>query len=172
MPQYILGIYPDRGLMARVVDALADAGVDHRNISVAVRDEGEEDVSRRAERSEEDLPFPELAIHSAWERLGWQGGARPPYRDHVAPQIEYAINVAGPLAISIGGAQIGATAGGLVGALTDYGFELDTAREYYSQVVDGSALIMVRTDASEAAPVREALLRFEPATAAERFRAY
>jgi len=172
VPEYLLGIYPDRGIAERVVDALEDAGVPAADVSLAVRDAGEEELSRRAEPIEEGLPFPELATHSAWERLGWQGGARPPYRDHVAPQIDYALLVAGPLAISIGGAQLGASAGGLVGALTDYGFELDTARAYYQRVVDGEALIMVRCEPQGAPTVSRVLAEFDPAEFGQRFRPY
>ena len=172
MPQYILGIYADRGAARRVIDALGEQGVPSADISLVVREKSEEDVSRRAERRDEDVPFPELAIHSAWERLGWQGGARPPYRDQVAPQIDYALLAAGPIAISIGGAQLGASAGGVVGTLADYGFELDLAREYYTRVVEGAALVMVRTAEERAAAVRDVIARFEPVAAAERQRAY
>src|SRR5262245_32783812 len=115
MPHFIAGVYRDRGLAERVITSLEEIGVSHADISLVVRQTAEEDVTTRDELDAQESPFVGLAVHSAWERLGWQGGARPAYRDRVPPNIQLAILAAGPIAIGLGGAQVGAIAGGVVG---------------------------------------------------------
>jgi hypothetical protein len=148
VPLFIAGLFRDRGQAERVVTSLLDAGVPSSEISFAAREDSEEDVGERNELSEEDTPFAELARHSAWERLGWQGGARPAYRDKVAPKIDIAFIAAGPVAIAIGGAQLGAAAGGLVGAIGNFGFTLEQSREWYNRLAEGRAWVCVRTSTS------------------------
>jgi hypothetical protein len=133
----------DRGLADRVITALLDSGVPSSEISLAAREEAGEDVTERDEADATE--FRDLATHSAWERLGWQGGARPPYRDKVAPDIEMAFVAAGPLAIAIGGAQLGACSGGMVGSMNNFGFPLDLTKQWYERLVQGQSWVMVRT---------------------------
>jgi len=170
LPLFIAGMVRDRGLADRVVTALLDAGVPSGEISLCVREEAEEDVMERDELSPEDNRFVPLAVHSGWERLGWLHGARPAYRDVIAPDVQMVILTAGPLAIAIGGAQVGATGGGVVGSMTNFGFTHETAREWYGRVVDGAAWLMVRTSESDAAPVRQVFERFRPELRAESLR--
>lgn len=145
MPLFIGGLFRDRGQAERVVTALLGAGVPSGEISIAVREKAEEDVADREELAGEAHAFTSLATHSAWERLGWPGGARPAYRDKFPPDIEMAFVVAGPIAIAIGGAQLGATSGGVVGSMTNFGFLHDLARQWYDRIVEGQAWVMVRT---------------------------
>src|SRR5262245_31107271 len=98
MPHFIAALYRDRGLAERVITALEESGVAHQEISLVVREAAEEDVTTRDTIDPAESPFVGLAVHSAWERLGWQGGARPAYRDRVPPNIQLAILAAGPIA--------------------------------------------------------------------------
>jgi hypothetical protein len=170
VPLFIAGLFRDRGLADRVVTALLDAGVSSGEISLCVREEAEEDMTERDELSTEESRFVPLAVHSAWERLGWLSGARPAYRDVIAPDVEMVLLTAGPLAIGIGGAQVGATAGGVVGTMTNFGFTHDTARDWYARIVDGAAWIMVRTPESQAGPIRQVFERYRPELPAESLR--
>lgn len=170
MPLYVAGLFRDRGIAERVIRTLVDAGVPDGEISLAVREEAEEDVTQRRELAAGQPEFAALAVQSAWERLGWHGGARPPYRDHVAPDVQYTILTAGPAAIAIGGAQVGASAGGLVGAMANFGFALDTARTWYDAIVGGRAWIMVRTAPGVADPVRRVFGKYAPEVHAESMR--
>jgi hypothetical protein len=170
VPLFIAGMYRDRGLAERVVRALLDSGVPEGEISLAVREEAEEDVRDRAGVHEPGSPSAALAVQSAWERLGWLSGARPPYRNRIAPQIDHAILAAGPLAIAIGGAQVGASAGGVTGAMANFGFPLDLAKDWYQSLLDGQAWIMVRTGVPDAARARGVLERYSPALPAESLR--
>lgn len=170
MPHFIAALYRDRGLAERVIHTLLDAGVSSGDLSLAVREVVEEEISERDEFVSSEQAFPELAIHAAWERMGWQGGARPAYRDRVPPNIELAILAAGPLAIGLGGAQLGATAGGIIGGITNFGFNLEQAREWYERIVDGQAFLVTRADAEQLEKRRAVITRFQPETAAEVFR--
>lgn len=153
MPLFIAGLFRDRGQAERVVAALQDLEISSKDISVVFREEAEEDLTGR-DPAEEDVAFAALATHSAWERLGWAGGARPPYRDKVAPKIEMAFVAAGPVAIAIGGAQLGACSGGIVGSMSNFGFPHDLARQWHGRIIDGRAWVMVRTSEREGDRVR------------------
>lgn len=170
MPLFIAGMFRDRGLAERVITALLDAGVHSDDISLVVREEAEEDVTMRGELAEGGNEFAALAIHSAWERLGWQGGARPPYRDTIPPDIDLALLAAGPIAIAIGGAQLGACSGGIVGSMSNFGFTHETARQWYSRLIDGQAWIMVRTTEPEGGKIRPILDRYQPDLRADSLR--
>ncbi len=170
LPLFVAGMFRDRALADRVITALLDAGVPSSEISLAVRERAEEDVSRRGEEEDADNPFAELAVHSAWERLGWQGGARPAYRDRIPPDIELAILAAGPLAIAIGGAQVGAAAGGVPGTMTNFGFTHEMARQWYGRIIEGQAWVMVRTNLDEGDKVRKILDRFQAELRADSLR--
>lgn len=155
MPVFIGGIFRDRGLAERVITALLDAGVPSSEISLVAREAAEEDLNARAELAGEDGRFKSLALQSAWERLGWQGGARPAYRDSIPPNIEMAFVAAGPLAIAIGGAQLGAASGGIVGSMTNFGFQHELARDWYGRIVDGKAWVMVRTNQAQSGKIKQ-----------------
>jgi hypothetical protein len=170
LPLFIGGMFRDRGLAERVITALLDAGVPSDDISLVVREEAEEDVNVRDDLAEAGNEFAALAIHSAWERLGWQGGARPPYRDTIPPDIDLALLAAGPIAIAIGGAQLGACSGGIVGSMSNFGFTHETARQWYSRLIDGQAWVMVRTTEPEAGRTRQIFDRYQPDLRAESLR--
>lgn len=170
LPLFIAGLFRDRALAERVVTALLDAGVPSGEISFVARELSEQDVTDRGDWAGEDNQFTNLAVHSGWERLGWLGGARPSYRDRIPPNIDMAFLAAGPLAIAIGGAQQGATAGGIVGSMTNFGFTHDTARQWYAKIVDGQAWVMVRTKTKDAEPVRRVFAKYQPEVGAESLR--
>src|SRR6476646_1925570 len=153
-------MFRDRGLAERVITALLDSGVPSDDVSLVVREVAEEDVSVRDELSDEKNEFAALAVHSAWERLGWQGGARPPYKDTIPPDIEMAFLAAGPIAIAIGGAQLGACSGGIIGSMSNFGFLHDTGRQWYGRIVDGQAWVMVRTTEAAEGTVRPLFDRY------------
>jgi hypothetical protein len=62
---------------------------------------------------------------------------------------------AGPLAIAIGGAQLGACSGGIVGSMTNFGFTHELARQWYSRIAGGNAWVMVRTDSGGSTKVKQ-----------------
>lgn len=170
MPVFIAGIFRDRGQAERVVGALQDAGFPSDDISVAVREYAEQDVSERSPEADDANQFGQLGVHSAWERLGWQGGARPAYRDKFPPNIEMAFIAAGPIAIAIGGAQLGACSGGLVGSMGNFGFTLEHARKWYAKLVEGRAWVMIRTTEDQTPKARQVLEKYGPDLSAQSIR--
>lgn len=56
------------------------------------------------------------------------------------------IAAAGPLATTLSGAAIGATGGGIVGALTGAGIPEENAKEYEKYLKDGKILLLVDID--------------------------
>jgi hypothetical protein len=160
LPLFVAGLLRDRGVAERLITSLIDSGISSGEISLAVREVAEEDVTERDEiaagvgAGEGGNEFAALAVHSAWERLGWLGGARPPYRDTIPPDIEFAILTAGPLAIAIGGAQVGASGGGIVGSMGNFGFPLGLAKEWYDRIVKGHAWVMVRASEGDERKLR------------------
>lgn len=170
VPVFIGGIFKDRGQAERVINAVQDAGIPSSEISLAAREMAEEDLNDRALGDADSGPFRELALQSAWERLGWQGGARPAYRNAIPPNIDMAFVAAGPIAIAIGGAQLGACSGGLVGSMTNFGFTHELARQWYARISEGGAWVMVRTDEKQAPKVKQLFEKFKWDLAAESLR--
>jgi hypothetical protein len=164
--RFISGIFTDRAQAQRVVRALMEGGVPSRQISLAVRERRAEDIGRRDESEEATAtPFSDISLSAAWEWVGWQNSALPPYRTKVAPDVEMVILLAGPMAISLGGPQVAATGGGLVGAVANFGFSLEVAQGYQQRVHDGAALIMV--GAEEDAQIESVRRTFDRFTAEE-----
>jgi hypothetical protein len=159
--RFICGIFGDRAQAQKVIRALIDSGISSRQISLAVREPRSEDVGRRDEAEETPTPFTGVSLSSAWERVGWQNSALPPYRTKIAPDVTEVILMAGPMAISLGGPQVGATGGGLVGSVANFGFPLELARDYERRIHEGAALVMVSVNDAQMAPVRGTLDSFQ-----------
>lgn len=78
---------------------------------------------------------------------------------------------AGPLFTTLGGAGLGAVAGGIIGALNEAGVPREEARSYQDDVRAGCILLVVQTDEAAAERVREILDRNGLAQRAEDARA-
>lgn len=159
MGRFVAGLFEDRAQAERVVQALQDAGVSHRAISFVVRERASEDV---AGRDAEDVPsaFSDVALSAAWDRVGWQNSALPPYRTKIAPDVRMVLVAAGPIALSIGGPQVGATGGGVVGAITNFGVPLEVSQRYQERIHEGAALVAVTFAEGNPEPVRRILEQF------------
>jgi hypothetical protein len=142
MPRFIAAAFPDRAQAARVVQALQDAGIPSGDISLVAREFQSEDVSDR-DRTDQDSAFTGMAVSAAWDRVGWQVGGLPEFRTQVARDVTMFIMAAGPIAISLGGAQIGATGGGIVGSLNNFGFPLEVGRDFEQRIHQGQPLVGV-----------------------------
>jgi hypothetical protein len=142
MPRFIAAAFPDRAQAARVVQALQDAGIPSGDISLVAREFLSEDASER-DHADEDSAFTGMAVSAAWDRVGWQVGGLPEFRTQVAPDVDMVIIAAGPIAISLGGAQIGATGGGIVGSLNNFGLQLEVGRNFEQRIHQGQPLVGV-----------------------------
>lgn len=161
MARFIAAAFADRAQADRVIVALKDAGIASGDISLVVRERASEDVR---DRDQEKSPFTGLAVSAAWDRVGWQVGGLPEFRTQVAPDVKLAILCAGPIAISLGGAQVGATGGGIVGSLNNFGIPLEIGRDFERRIHEGQPLIGVLFTADSPAEnvriARDTLERF------------
>ena len=142
MGRFVAGLFEDRAQAEKVIQALQDAGISHRAISLMVRERESEDVARRGEE-ETPSAFTGEAVSAAWDRVGWQNSARPDYQTKVAPDVKMVIIAAGPMALALGGPQVGATGGGIVGVAANFGVPLETAKRYEQRIHAGAALVGV-----------------------------
>ncbi len=142
MPRFIAATFSDRAQAERVVYALKDAGIPSKDISLVARETISEDVRERDREDEKSL-FTGLAVSAAWDRVGWQVGGLPEFRTKVAPDVTMVLIAAGPIAISLGGPQVGAVGSGLVGSLNNFGIPLEVGREFQERVHEGQPLIGV-----------------------------
>lgn len=142
MPRFIAAVFEDRAQADRVVHALQDAGIARKDISLVAREGLSEDVRHRDEPDEHSA-FTGMAVSAAWDRVGWQVGGLPNFRSQVAPDVDVVIIAAGPIAISLGGAQVGATGGGIVGSLNNFGIPLEVGRAFERRIHEGQPLVGV-----------------------------
>ncbi len=98
---------------------------------------------RERDRADENSAFTGMAVSAAWDRVGWQVGGLPEFRTEVAPDVEVVIIAAGPIAISLGGPQVGATGGGIVGSLNNFGIPLEVGRDFDRRIHEGQPLVGV-----------------------------
>src|SRR5690242_13235253 len=163
MPRFIAAAFADRAQAERVVHALQDAGIARKDISLVAREGLSEDVRDR-DRADENSAFTGMAVSAAWDRVGWQVGGLPEFRTQVAPDVKLVIIAAGPIAISLGGAQIGATGGGIVGSLNNFGIPLPIGRDFERRIHEGQPLVGVlftpESRSSDVQTARQTLERF------------
>jgi hypothetical protein len=88
--------------------------------------------------------------------LGGVGGLLLSFAGLAIPGIGPVL-AAGPILAALGGAGIGAAAGGLIGALTESGIPHEHAEHYEESVRRGDILLTVRADATRADRAAEIL---------------
>jgi hypothetical protein len=142
MARFIAAAFVDRAQADRVIYALKDAGIASPDISLVARERSGEDLRDR-DREDENSAFTGLAVSAAWDRVGWQVGGLPEFRTQVAPDVNLVIIAAGPIAISLGGPQVGATGGGIVGSLNNFGIPLEVGRDFERRIHEGQPLVAV-----------------------------
>lgn len=71
----------------------------------------------------------------------------------VAGPLAAALGFTGAAATTVAGAATGAAAGGLIGALSQYGISEADAHLYEERIKKGEALVVCKTDSSDAATV-------------------
>jgi hypothetical protein len=163
MARFLAAAFADRAQADRVVHALQDAGIARADISLVAREAIAEDLRDRDKADERDA-FTGIAVSAAWDRVGWQVGGLPNFRTQVAPDVEMVIIAAGPIAISLGGAQVGATGGGIVGSLNNFGIPLPLGRDFERRIHEGQPLVGIlftpESPRSDVQTARQTLERF------------
>ncbi|MFN2378153.1 MAG: DUF3341 domain-containing protein [Candidatus Binatia bacterium] len=143
MSKAILCIATTLNQARNITDSLKSAGFNQDDISVLLADEEETSHFARTE----DTRVPEGAATGASAggllggALGWLVGAGALAIPGAGPFL-----AAGPILSALGGLAVGATAGGVGGALVGVGIPDEDAKRYESRLRDGNILISVHTD--------------------------
>jgi hypothetical protein len=161
----VAGLFESPGTASRAIDDLRSLGVDPGHVSVIARD-------KEQARDVADQTGAEVATGAATGAglgallggaAGWLVGIGALAIPGIGP-----IVAAGPIAAALGtagataaaGAGIGVVAGGLIGALTGWGFSEAEARAYQEGVERGDILLAVEVpDNDDAGRVEDAFKR-------------
>jgi hypothetical protein len=147
----VTAVYADPETARRAVEALIEAHINPREISVVMADRS----GRHAIPIEHDTGVAEgLTIGGTLgAALGATAGALLATGILAAPGIR--VLAAGPLLAALRSAIAGMSAGGLVGALGGLGFWKDEADLHAEAVREGAVLLAVRADGERTQQLRE-----------------
>ncbi len=153
----VVGIFDSMNQAENAVRALESAGISRGDISVVAN----KNTSGSDETTGSETATTAGASHVATDAgigaaLGGVGGLLLAFAGLAVPGIG-PILVAGPILAALGGAGIGAVAGGVIGALTEAGVPEDEAHYYAEGVRRGQVLVTVHTDESRADQARQVL---------------
>lgn len=153
-------VFDDYNTAEDVVDDLEDAGFAHDQISIVGRKGEHEDAGDGA---------------ATGATLGGVAGAGAGLLASLGliaiPGIGPLV-AAGVLATTLAGAATGAVAGGLLGALVEYGVSEEEAPVYAETVRRGGTLVSVRADESKADQAEVIMRKHNPIDMQQRGRAY
>lgn len=158
MSKAILCIATTQNQARSITDSLKDAGFSNDDISVLLADKGETSDFAR----EEDTRVPEGAATGASAggllggALGWLVGIGTLAIPGAGPFL-----AAGPILSALGGLAVGATAGGVGGALVGVGIPDEDAKRYESRLRGGNILLSVHTDDDDDAARAKAIFERE-----------
>src|SRR5664279_1658649 len=142
----VYGIYLNRPMVERAVDALKEAGFRNADISVLLPESG----GTKEFAVEKETKAPEGATTGAGTgavvggALGWLAGIGALAIPGVGPFI-----AAGPIMAALAGAGVGGAVGGVAGALVGMGIPEYEAKRYEGRVKKGGILLSVHSDSSD-----------------------
>lgn len=148
------GVFQNADEASRAIEKLRDLGYDKSDISVMAKDSDKVDELKNNTNSDVTEEGSKRG-NNAGKGLGigaGTGGVLGGIAGLIAEIGLLAIPgigvlaAAGPLATTLSGAAIGATGGGLVGALTGAGIPKENAQEYEKYLKEGHVLLLVKVD--------------------------
>ena len=153
----VVGIFDSMTEAESAVRALESAGISRDDVSVVAN----KNTAGSAETVGSGTPTTVTTSNVATDvgigaALGGVGGLLLSFAGLAIPGIG-PILAAGPIIAALGGAGIGAVAGGIIGALTEAGVPEDEAHYYAEGVRRGQVLVTVRTDETRADQARQIL---------------
>lgn len=153
----VVGIFDSMTEAENAVRALESAGISRDDVSVVANKHtagsAETVGSGTATTATTSNVATDAGIGAA---LGGVGGLLLAFAGLAVPGIG-PILAAGPIIAALGGAGIGAVAGGIIGALTEAGVPEDEAHYYAEGVRRGQVLVTVKTDETRADQARQIL---------------
>lgn len=157
----VVGIFDDMGSAESAVRELESSGISRDDVSIVANKNVEhDDTSSYAGKADTE---PAGASHVAADAgigaaLGGVGGLLLSFVGLAIPGVGPVLAI-GPIVAALGGAGIGAVAGGVIGALTESGVPEEDAQYYAEGVRRGQVLVTVHTDESWAEEARQVLDR-------------
>ncbi|OLZ12279.1 general stress protein [Sulfobacillus thermosulfidooxidans] len=139
MEKTVVGAFKNHDDAEKTVDELKKRGVPEKDISLVARHDGHTQAGH-----------PDSDMHNLSSGIGW-GGTLGGVTGLLAGVGALAIPGVGPIIAAgpLAATLTGAVAGGLAGALMDYGIPSNESHEYETRLKEGDVLLMVRADAPE-----------------------
>lgn len=152
----VYGIFKDRSVLDRTVDALKLAGFRNSDISVLMSDSNSthEFAHKKETKAPEGVTTGATAGVAIGGALGWLAGIGALAIPGIGPFI-----AAGPIMGALAGAGVGGVVGGISGALVGMGIPEYEAKRYEGLVKGGGILCSVHTDNSEWASKAKSILK-------------
>ena len=145
LPQTIIGVFSSRSSAENAVSTLRKQGFTNEEINIISKKQGHQESG---ENTDDDIMDGTLTGGT----LGGIGGLLLGAGALMIPGIG-PIVAAGPIAAAIGGA----IAGGITGGLIDWGIPAEESHHYEQEVIQGSILAIIRTDATKVNSVAQIL---------------
>jgi hypothetical protein len=156
----VVGVFDNIHDANSAVSALENAGFSRDDISVIANKNASAEYER-TEQGKTDKTSVVASDAGIGAALGGVGGLLWSFAALAIPGVGPVLAL-GPLAAALGGAGIGAVAGGIIGALTESGIPESEASNYAEVVRRGQVLVSVRTDGMRADQAREILDDYGP----------
>lgn len=158
----VVGIFDDMNSAESAVRELQGSGISRDDISI-VANQNVQSATGASYGGAADTTPAEGVGHVAADAgigaaLGGVGGLLLSFVGLAIPGVGPVLAM-GPLVAALGGAGIGAVAGGVIGALTETGVPEEEAQYYAEGVRRGQVLVTVHTDEARAESAREVLDR-------------
>jgi len=145
--QTIIGVFESRSSAEKAVNTLRQQGFTNEEINI-ISKKPQHQQTQQGETYDDDIVDGTLTGGT----LGGIGGLLLGAGALVIPGIG-PILAAGPIAAAVGGA----IAGGITGGLIDWGIPAEASQHYEQEVIQGSILAMIRTDAAKVNSVAQIL---------------
>jgi hypothetical protein len=155
--QMVIALFDDLPHAQRAIETLEEDGFARRDISVVTR--------HGTERPSVDETDAGPTVASVAEEEAKTGGIIGGVGGLIAGLAAFAVPgvgpllAIGPLATALGGAVMGAAAGGLVGALAEAGVPEDRAHHYQQRILHGDVVLTLHTNNEGARRAETALSR-------------
>jgi uncharacterized membrane protein len=155
--QMVIALFDDLPHAHRAIQILEEDGFDRRDISVVTKHGA---AQPSGDQDDADLSVGAVAEEEAKTGgiIGGIGGLITGLAAFAVPGIGPLLAI-GPLATALGGVAMGATAGGLIGALAEHGVPEDRARNYHERILQGEVVLTLHTNNEGAHRAETALSR-------------
>jgi len=155
--QMVIALFDDLAHAQRAIEILEEDGFARHDISVVTK-HGAEQPARDDIDSDPTVASVAEEEAKTGGMIGGVGGLIAGLAAFAVPGIGPILAI-GPLAAALGGAAMGAVAGGIVGALAEAGVPEDRARHFQQRILHGDVVLTLHTNNEGARRAETALSR-------------